>query len=725
MTTITESTYSAALSYAELGFTVIPVDYGTKKPSVEWKQFQERKPTEEELKAWFDNGEPVNVGVVVSGDFVCIDFDNEESFLKLFSEDERKRLLEDTLVTRTRRGYHVWFRSKEPCGSFKVAELGIEVFSAASGRFVMMPPSLHPDGSQYRFMSELRRPEEIEVGLEKSLRDRCAKLGVKPPLTHTPLTGMMKSSDPIFVPVVAKITVKPWRRLGPEMRRYFRPVSQGKREERAFKLATLMLNELKLPQSTAKEWLTIWNYENKPPLDATEIDHALESAGTGGYVHSKETLQPIDPSAELFSVDLHGNPHFEPVVFANRLLTQYPFKVMEDNFDIFVYTPEKGIWEPKGSQIIHAEMGKLLQEENRKRYVQDVEHAIICTPGLMVPRPTPLLNKIAVQNGILNLTTGQLEAGNPDDFIVTQIPVKFDPAATCPTIDKFLNEVTHPEMNGLVEESIAYCLWQARPIHKATLIIGPPESGKSTFLKVLRTFLGVENVSTIPLQTLCDQRFASAELYLKLANISADLPKQAIRYLGIFKMAVGGDPITGEHKHGRFFTFLPYAKHFYSCNSIPETKEDSSAYYRRWNIIEFPTAFTDRRDANLDQKLQTPQELSGLLNKCIRVLPRLLERKAFSIDEETDQIRANYILKSNSTHAFIEAKLEQSLSDTDEIDKQLLYREYIQFCTEHEAEILGVGELTRGMKQKMPGPSLMLKRGDTTTRVWRYVKWKL
>jgi len=505
-------------------------------------------------------------------------------------------------------------------------------------------------------------------------------------------------------------------------------VPEGKRDWAAIRLCTYYRKQGK-SESEITDILRDWNTRNSPPMPNIEhwITEKVRSAFRPVEPYHYRFLDQSTPTLEtdeFFTYDGHGNKHFEPVKFAKRLIAEYKFKVMEDSFDIFVYNPGKGIWENKGSQIIRAEMGQILGEENRKRYVQDVEHAIICYPSLMVPRSPPLRDKIAVLNGILNLRTATLDPPNPEEFIVTQLPVKFDSAATCPTIDKFITEIVTQEMKCLLLESSAYCLWQDRPIHKATLAIGEPESGKSTFLKLLTALLGHENVSTVPLQTLCDQRFASAELYLKLANISADLPKQAIRYLGVFKMAVGGDPITGEYKHGRFFTFLPYAKHFYSCNSIPETREDSNAYYRRWNIIEFPNVFTDKRDVNLDEKLQTPEELSGWLNQLVKLIPTILERKTLCVDEATEEIRAEYILKSNSVHAFIEAKLETSLEPKDEIDQQVLYREYGEFCKQHGVKAGALGDLTRGMRKKMPGAELKHKDPETSARVWRYVKWK-
>ena len=59
-------------------------------------------------------------------------------------------------------------------------------------------------------------------------------------------------------------------------------------------------------------------------------------------------------------------------------------------------------------------------------------------------------------------------------------------------------------------------------------LVGLPNAGKSTLLSVAQEILlGSENVSNIPWQSLSD-RFKTAELFGKLANIFADLPSKSV-----------------------------------------------------------------------------------------------------------------------------------------------------------------------------------------------------
>ena len=80
--------------------------------------------------------------------------------------------------------------------------------------------------------------------------------------------------------------------------------------------------------------------------------------------------------------------------------------------------------------------------------------------------------------------------------------------------------------------------------------MGEGGAGKSQLLLVLNDILlGKENVSNVSWQAL-NERFKTAELFGKLANIFADLPTRNIDDNGIFKALVGEDYLTVEKKKG-------------------------------------------------------------------------------------------------------------------------------------------------------------------------------
>jgi putative DNA primase/helicase len=147
---------------------------------------------------------------------------------------------------------------------------------------------------------------------------------------------------------------------------------------------------------------------------------------------------------------------------------------------------------------------------------------------------------------------------------------------------------------------------------------------------------------------------------------------------------------------------------------------------RRWNIIPFPNKFIGTQcDQNILEKLTTPQELSGLLNKAIEALRGLLQRGHFATNETTEQIRLNYIRQSNSAKAFIEESVEPSTNHEDFIECDALYREYISFCKTNQLTSMAKRRLTENMQQYMPAAKQTTQQVDGhVVHVWRYVKLK-
>src|SRR5262245_25591372 len=54
-----------ALSLHALGLNVLPLRFGTKEADIEWKRLQQQRATEDDIRAWFGNGTPRNIGILL------------------------------------------------------------------------------------------------------------------------------------------------------------------------------------------------------------------------------------------------------------------------------------------------------------------------------------------------------------------------------------------------------------------------------------------------------------------------------------------------------------------------------------------------------------------------------------------------------------------------------------------------------------------------------------
>jgi hypothetical protein len=136
----------AALEYLELGWSVIPIRHRDKRPAIRWQEFQQRRASQSEVRAWFRERPDNNVGIVtgaISG-LVVLDIDpghgGEDSLARLLREHGP---LPQTVEARTGGGgRHVYFAHPGGVVRNKVGLApGIDV--RGDGGCVVAPPSVH------------------------------------------------------------------------------------------------------------------------------------------------------------------------------------------------------------------------------------------------------------------------------------------------------------------------------------------------------------------------------------------------------------------------------------------------------------------------------------------------------------------------------------------------------------------------------------------------------
>jgi P4 family phage/plasmid primase-like protien len=207
-----------------------------------------------------------------------------------------------------------------------------------------------------------------------------------------------------------------------------------------------------------------------------------------------------------------------------------------------------------------------------------------------------------------------------------QIPVTYDPSAECPAWDKFVSEVFPEDAQELAYELAADLITPSRSSQKALLLLGEGSNGKSTYLRALTAFVGSTNAAGVSLHKLESDRFATARLMGKLANICPDLPSTHLTETSVFKAIVGGDDLHAEYKYGESFEFQPYCRLVFSANHVPRSGDASHAFFRRWLVVPFDRTFEGTEQIpreTLDAKLSDARELSGVLNRALEVMERV------------------------------------------------------------------------------------------------------
>ena len=273
------------------------------------------------------------------------------------------------------------------------------------------------------------------------------------------------------------------------------------------------------------------------------------------------------------------------LTIAKDLIERYDFATMEDTNEICIY--REGVYVPRGRAFIQENAKRELGENFSTHKVNEIINWISFSTFVKrasFDRDCSTINRL---NGLINIDTLEFKEHTPRYLSLIQLPVFYYQDAQCPRIQQFFHEVLNPEDVPLVEEMFGYCLLRDYRLHKAFLLQGSGNNGKTTLLNLLQRFLGARNCSNVSLGELANDRFAPAQLFGKMANIFADLPWQALRETGIFKALVGQDRITAQKKFERAFEFTNYAKLLFSCNYVPITYDLSPAFFSRWIIIGY------------------------------------------------------------------------------------------------------------------------------------------
>jgi putative DNA primase/helicase len=417
--------------------------------------------------------------------------------------------------------------------------------------------------------------------------------------------------------------------------------------------------------------------------------------------------------------DEDGN--FNPALLAKDIVENYEIKTDPASDLLFFYDYDIGIYDRNGDAKLRTVIDSCLGSENRQHRTTETIYLVHSKTQTKIE----FSPKIACLNGLLNVKTQTLEAFTPSEFVTVKIPVRYDKNIDCPIANTFLSEILEADQIPIAQEMIGYCLLREYPIHTSFVLLGPGANGKSTFLNLLNAFLGPENCSHATLQQLCEGKFELAQLYGKLANICDDLPGDALKSVGNFKNLTGNAPIMAQFKHKTPFDFLNIAKLFWACNKLPAASEDTIAYYRRFDILQFNKYFLgSKADIKLLEKLITPTELSGLLNYALEGLERLLKQSQFSNSESVEQTRQQYIRTADSCQSFIEETTEIDTSPKAIIPDDVFYEAYVSYCNSHKLPIQKKAQLTISMQRNRPEAKHTVQRiQGKLTHVWQFIKF--
>lgn len=341
--------------------------------------------------------------------------------------------------------------------------------------------------------------------------------------------------------------------------------------------------------------------------------------------------------------------------------------------------------------------------------------------------PITDLKFINLENGVFNTETNQLiphtDFAYQYNYFFNKIPVKYDKEAKCPKILKFLNDILEPNDVQTIIEFTGYCLYRSYTDQKAIMLTGMGNNGKSRIIELLRTFLGTQNCCSVELKQIINNQFSIAELHNKSMNCFADIGNELLESTGRFKALTGGDLISVERKFQHPFQMINHAKFIFSANQLPETPDDTSAFFKRWIIIFCNKKFNkdNGEDKFIIQKITTDEELSGFLNLAIDGLKKVL-KDGFTYAQTEEEVKNIYLHLSDSVRSFFVDCLE--VDEESQEDKGLLYQHYFDYCNRFNLSPSGQTKFWRVLKDEFPQSYERRLSDNARTRVQRGIAYK-
>jgi P4 family phage/plasmid primase-like protien len=336
-----------------------------------------------------------------------------------------------------------------------------------------------------------------------------------------------------------------------------------------------------------------------------------------------------------------------------------------------------------------------------------------------------------VQNGTLDLQTGQLRAPDRADFITKSAPVIYDPSATCPRFIQFLSAVLKGDLETaeFLQRFFGYTLTGSTREQCFLILYGGGSNGKSTLLNVLRWLLGSYCKQTKP-DTLMQKKFGDGipndVAMLRGARMATAIETNEGRQFDEAKIKemTGGDPVSARFFRKEFFEFVPEFKLYLATNHKPRIIGDDAGIWRRVRLVPFDVHFWNpdkqgesgpehlRADKTLGDALR--DELPGILNWALEGCLNW-QRDGLPEPKSVADATAEYRTESDPLETFLSERC--FCAEHCETPNAQLYKEFSEWAQREDENELSQKAFTARMRLK----GFENTRGTGGLRKWKGV----
>ncbi len=464
---------------------------------------------------------------------------------------------------------------------------------------------------------------------------------------------------------------------------------------------------LELPELKEKEDISDW----------------IKKGGT-----KEKLLELIEDTSEYVKIDIPEGEKFDARLYSEIVIKEYSVGCDESK-RLWLYDKKGGIWVVDAESDLRSTLRKdiLKREHLKKYYVTEVIEDIkdMTFKRYSFSEPDPCL--IAFNDKIYDLKTDRLLEYGPEYHFINKLNVNIDTQnRECPMIERIFTEMVGEANMEILYELTAYCMLRNYPYHKIFFIYGEGGNGKSTFINILTGLLGDENISSIDLNELSINKFATSQLYGKLANVCGELDMNILKRTSVIKQLTGWDRIKSEKKFKEPFYFKNYAKIIVMTNKLPETQDRSDAFYRRVNLIQFPNKFEGKNaDKTILSKI-SKQEYEGYAYKSLEML-RIINERQFVMSNEctTEELKKIYDRLSSHLAKFLEeSTVDEALGEIASDEFNEAFSNYLVGQNIPPWSPVRINRDMRRSGYEQRTKSIYIDQKKTTKKYWMGLSWK-
>jgi putative DNA primase/helicase len=580
--------FKAALEYAKMGWFVFPLKERDKVPLTS-NGFKDATTDPEVIKAWWQRWPNANIGIDCGrSSLIVIDLDKKPNFNGKDPWDKlcKKYAIDTNTPTAFTGGggLHLFFKAPDAIMLKNSAgKLGKGIDVRGNGGYIVAPPSIHPNCTEYKW---------------------DYTLNPKLPIKELPeaFIGLLRAPS------------------SPKTINSKGHISEGQRNIELASRAGAMRRKGMAPEAIEAALIIENNKHCTIPLSDAEVRNIARSIGQ----YPPDSGMPDYPLTDLGNAERFAFNHKNDIRYCHPTEKWHVWNgkiwIPDDRAEI------RRLAQQLVKEIMHKEIDRSgpniskafgLQSHSRiNGMIEEVKPLISVLPSDFDQYPM-LVN---CENGVIDLATGQRLPHDPHHMLTKIMPVVYDPNAKAKRWLEFLNEIMRgdEELIAFLQRLVGYSLTGNMSEQCFIILYGSGENGKSTFLNTIMTMMGSYALTTPP-EGIMIKKYGTG-IPIEMARLPGirltSVPEtEAGQRLAesLIKQFTGGEEITARALYGQLFSFRPIAKIWIQTNHKPDIRGRDHAIWRRVVLIPFNFRVDPaKKDPCLCDKLK--KELPAILN---------------------------------------------------------------------------------------------------------------